>query len=113
MPSGTALDLLKRFHHNTMSAFIPSPPKTPFQDLCRDTRLHALEHQVQALRAELDARTGPTIDCRSPEGVAIGLVDGMLAAAQILSTARRTPALLEALRDLQEDPAVRSLLALP
>ena len=51
-------------------------------------------------------------DCRNPDGITVGLIDGMIAAARIL--ARRylcAPAVVEALKDLASDPDVRLVVA--
>ena len=52
-----------------------------------------------------------TTDCRSPEGVTVGLVDCIITAARVLrGRDLRAPAVVEALRDLRADEDVRSLL---
>ena len=51
------------------------------------------------------------IDCRSPEGVTVGLIDGIIAAARVVRSRDLThPAVVEALRDIAEDEDVRWLL---
>ncbi|MFL6138841.1 MAG: hypothetical protein ACJ74O_13710 [Frankiaceae bacterium] len=52
-----------------------------------------------------------TTDCRTPEGVAVGLIDGVVAVARVLRSAPRTPAVVEALRDLRADQDVAALIA--
>lgn len=51
------------------------------------------------------------LDCRSPEGVTVGLIDGIIAAARVLRGRDLShPAVREALADLAEDEDVASLL---
>ncbi|MEU8196353.1 hypothetical protein AB0C10_21455 [Microbispora amethystogenes] len=55
-----------------------------------------------------------TTDCRTPDGVTVGLVDGIIATARVLRERDLTsPAVREALRDLAEDEDVSSLLSGP
>jgi hypothetical protein len=50
-------------------------------------------------------------DCRTPEGVAVGLVDGILATARVLATADLSSAAVrEALADLRADESLSALL---
>jgi hypothetical protein len=56
----------------------------------------------------------PAIDCRSPAGVTVGLIDGIIAAARVVRSRDLThPAVIEALRDIADDEDVRSLLDAP
>jgi hypothetical protein len=55
--------------------------------------------------------TGQPLDCRSAEGVTVGLIDGIIAAARVLRARDLThPAVREALADLAEDEDVAALL---
>ena len=50
-------------------------------------------------------------DCRSPEGITVGLIDSIITAARVLSYRQFThAAVLEALKDLREDSDVKRLL---
>jgi hypothetical protein len=51
------------------------------------------------------------VDCRTPEGVAVGLIDGILAMARTLRSVERSRAVEDALDDLRQDEDVRALLA--
>lgn len=52
-----------------------------------------------------------TVDCRSPDGITIGLIDGIIATARILRERDlSTPAVFEALQDLADDEDVAWLL---
>lgn len=54
-----------------------------------------------------------TTDCRTREGVAVGLIDGIIATARVLREREgdiRGPAAVEALRDLRSDEDVAWLL---
>lgn len=52
------------------------------------------------------------LDCRSPEGITVGLVDGIIAAARIIRTRDHLahPAVVEALRDIADDDDVAWLV---
>jgi hypothetical protein len=51
------------------------------------------------------------IDCRSPEGVTIGLIDAILSVARIAAKRDlKNPAVQEALKDLAEDEDVHAVL---
>jgi hypothetical protein len=51
-------------------------------------------------------------DCRSPEGVTVGLVDSIITSARVLrGRDLSAPAVIEALRDLRADEDVAALLA--
>lgn len=55
-------------------------------------------------------------DCRSAEGVDVGLIDGIIAIVHVLRTvpfSHVDPAVQEALADLREDDDVRFLLGGP
>ena len=55
--------------------------------------------------------TEDPLDCRSPEGVTVGLIDGIIAAARVLrGRDLEHPAVREALADLAEDEDVAALL---
>lgn len=52
-----------------------------------------------------------TVDCRSPEGVTIGLIDGIITAARVLATRDlEHPQITEALHDLTDDEDVARLM---
>lgn len=52
-----------------------------------------------------------TLDCRSPEGITVGLIDGIIAVARVLQDQDLShPAVIEALKDLAEDEDVAWLL---
>lgn len=52
-----------------------------------------------------------TIDCRSEEGLTIGLIDSILTAASLLvSREMQDPAIREAIEDLRQSPELRELL---
>ena len=51
-----------------------------------------------------------TTDCRTPEGVTVGLVDGIIAMSRVLRTMQVTPAVQEALKDLRQDEDVAWLV---
>lgn len=51
-------------------------------------------------------------DCRSAEGIAVGLIDGMLAAARVLCGQDLTsPPVVEAMKDFAQDEGIQRLLA--
>lgn len=53
-------------------------------------------------------------DCRTPEGVAVGLIDGVIAICRTLRTAMpetlEHPAVIEALKDLRDHEDVLAIL---
>lgn len=52
------------------------------------------------------------LDCRSPEGVTVGLIDGIIATARVLRVRDTShPAVVEALRDVAADEDVAWLIA--
>jgi hypothetical protein len=52
-----------------------------------------------------------TTDCRSSEGIAVGLVDGMIAMARVLAEMDLTgSAISEAIKDLQADEDIKKIL---
>jgi hypothetical protein len=52
-----------------------------------------------------------TIDCRSPEGVTIGLIDALISVARVLKGRDFTsPEVQEALKDLAQDEDLLSIL---
>lgn len=55
---------------------------------------------------------GATLDCRSPEGVTVALIDGIIAAARIIRARDHLahPAVAEALRDIADDEDVAWLV---
>lgn len=54
------------------------------------------------------------IDCRSPSGVTIGLIDGIISIARVLHyRPMNDPAVVEALKDLRADECVRELMKGP
>lgn len=53
-------------------------------------------------------------DCRSPVGVTVGLIDGIIAMARVLKTMdQSSPEVQEALRDLRSDEDFLALMAVP
>lgn len=55
--------------------------------------------------------TTRSLDCRSDEGVTVGLADAIITAARILATRDLTPpAVVEALADLRDDESIAALL---
>lgn len=51
------------------------------------------------------------LDCRSPEGVTVGLIDGIIAAARVIRARECAhPAVVEALRDIADDEDVAWLV---
>lgn len=55
-----------------------------------------------------------TVDCRSDEGVTMGLIDGAIAIFRVLRLRDLThPVVVEALRDIRADEDVRSVLLDP
>lgn len=61
---------------------------------------------------ELIAKT--TTDCRTEEGITVGLIDGMITTVRVLkqrlSMLQSTPAVEEALKDLHNDTDLKSIL---
>lgn len=56
--------------------------------------------------------TDSTTDCRTEEGVTVGLVDAIITAARVLAARDLSPsAVREALADLRQDEDVAALLA--
>lgn len=55
------------------------------------------------------------IDCRSEEGITIGLIDGLMSTARVLrrrlENGDMTPNVVEALRDFQQDEDIRYVLS--
>ena len=52
-----------------------------------------------------------TTDCRSEDGITVGLIDGVISVARVLRGRDLTvPAVVEALADLRADEDVASLL---
>jgi hypothetical protein len=51
-------------------------------------------------------------DCRSTTGITVGLIDGIIAAARVLSHRDRSdPAIVEALADLRADEDIQALIS--
>jgi hypothetical protein len=58
--------------------------------------------------------TGQQLDCRSPEGVTVGLIDSIITTARVLRGRDLShPAAREALADLREDEDVARLFQAP
>ncbi len=54
-----------------------------------------------------------TTDCRTPEGITVGLVDSLISIARVLAVRDLEPAaVVEALRDLRDDSDIRILLGI-
>lgn len=52
-----------------------------------------------------------TTDCRSAEGIAVGLVDGIIAMARVLAEMDLTGAAIsEAIKDMQSDEDIKKIL---
>ncbi len=52
------------------------------------------------------------VDCRSDEGVTVGLIDAMISIARVLAHRDFTPpAVVEALKDLSEDEDVKTIIS--
>lgn len=67
---------------------------------------------VPALSDMPDTGHEVSTDCRSPEGIATGLIDGMIAVARVLRNVDQShPAVIAALKDLCSDEDVAALLA--
>lgn len=50
-------------------------------------------------------------DCRTPSGVTVGLIDGLIATCRVLRARDLTdPAVVGALKDLREDEDVRGIV---
>lgn len=50
-------------------------------------------------------------DCRSEEGITVGLIDGMIAIARVIKERDlESPAIQEALKDLQNDEDIEYIL---
>lgn len=53
----------------------------------------------------------PVLDCRSEEGITVGLVDALITTARVLATRDLSlPAVREALADLRDDESVAAVL---
>lgn len=50
------------------------------------------------------------IDCRSEEGITIGLIDAINTISQLLTPRDLSGSVVEALKDLKADPAFQNLL---
>ena len=54
------------------------------------------------------------VDCRSEDGVTIGLIDGIIAIARVLKHRNlSSPAVVEALEDLNTDEDISYILRMP
>jgi len=52
------------------------------------------------------------VDCRSTEGTTVGLIDALISVARVLAPRDlRTPAVLEALKDLADDEDIKQVLS--
>lgn len=52
-----------------------------------------------------------TIDCRTPEGIIVGLIDGMIAMARIIKNSElHTDAITAALKDFSQDEDVQWMI---
>ena len=58
--------------------------------------------------------TESTTDCRSEEGITVGLIDSLISISRILAKRDlNSPAVLEALKDLQSDSDVKIIIPRP
>lgn len=70
-----------------------------------------VKRRPDSLAADREVMGATETDCRTEEGITVGLIDSVITVARVL--AKRdlsTPAVLEALRDLRTDSDVASLL---
>lgn len=77
-----------------------------------ETELAAMREQkpVGRIAGQVAAKVVHT-DCRSDEGVTVGLIDTIINSARLLKGRAVTPAVMSAVEDLLQDEDLRSLLA--
>lgn len=67
-------------------------------------------------KADSDKKARETTDCRSEEGITVGLIDSVIALSRVINQRLRvlnlTPAVEEALKDLASDADLKNILKL-
>lgn len=96
----------------THPALVPFDQLKPAVQAMDEPYANAIRATAAKRAEQPAAQAGGTVDCRSPEGVTVGLVDAIITSARVLRGRDMTsPAVAEALADLADDEDVARLLA--